>query len=650
MTAPTAPRRARRSLRRRLLFVAVLLVGLWLVLEAAAAVGWSVVHGERFSFRRVHAAQAARVHAAPGPAPGAARSDSLTCIHPYLGFVADRDTDDQMLATAGGHGVTRWGFIDDQGPVRRRDPRKVLIGIFGGSVAQYFGEEGASELAARLRAHPDFRDRRIEFVRCGLIGFKQPQQLFALAYVLALGGELDIAINLDGVNEATLTAENVQRGVPEFFPRNWSLIAEAAPDPVERRLVGTVTMLRSAQASLAAAFGEAPWRWSIAAGLLWQGLDGWLERAATSRLLQLQQRHRDDLPFHVRGPGVGATDAEAVADASTRMWAHCSRTMHSICAANGIRYHHFLQPNQYLEGSKELNAEELRRGFLADAWQRPWIQRTYPRMRASGAELAAAGVRFHDLTQVFAGVADTIYVDECCHVNAAGNRLLARAIAAGILKDSGAEAAAARAPLTELRIEPSEVHLTRPLSTVEVRVLGTRSDGQRDDVTYAGTEFTSSDPSVVAVDGYGTLTAVGAGEATVEARCGDRRAVVRVGVRFPRVVDLGGAFAPRPLHRPVLQASEAGGRLTLRVTPPGDGLPGAVSFAVTPMPRPLCGGLVVVPLLSPHVEPLAASAGELQVRFVPPGPQPRTVYVQAVYRVGLDRCGFAVSNALAITP
>src|SRR5262249_21658117 len=56
----------------------------------------------------------------------------------------------------------------------------------------------------------------------------------------------------------------------------------------------------------------------------------------------------------------------------------------------------------------------------------------YPYLRAMGASLRRAGVRFEDLTGLFAGESEQIYVDNCCHVNKAGNILLARAIVAAI--------------------------------------------------------------------------------------------------------------------------------------------------------------------------------------------------------------------------
>ena len=46
-------------------------------------------------------------------------------------------------------------------------------------------------------------------------------------------------------------------------------------------------------------------------------------------------------------------------------------------------------------------------------------------LRAAGAVLAADGVDFVDLTQLFATSSQTLYYDRC-HVNRAGNRILAR--------------------------------------------------------------------------------------------------------------------------------------------------------------------------------------------------------------------------------
>ncbi|MEZ5963252.1 MAG: hypothetical protein R3F56_05325 [Planctomycetota bacterium] len=646
-----------RSWRRRLAFVAILLLVMWVMLEVAAFLGYRVLRGEGFSFERLHAAQAARAKIldTARATPDLAFQDSGgdTCIHPYLGFVANRDTDDQMLLPPRGYGVTRYGFVDYEDPVRARRADVVLVGIFGGSVAEFFGEEGADELAQRLRAHRRFGDKRIEFVRLGLGGFKQPQQLMSLSYLLALGGELDVAVNLDGFNEATLgPLENVPRGVAAVFPRNWSLLAEHAPDPRERRLMGTVTVLQDTQRRLAAGIAGGFWRWSVVANVLWDSIDRWIDRQVGARLLQLQQSKRDDLPFHVVGPGVEAgQSADRMADEAVATWARCSRAMHRVCQAHGIAYFHFLQPNQYDDGSKTLTDEERRQAFDPQSRYRPVVSSTYPRLRQAGAELAAQGIAFTDLSGLFRDVAGTLYIDNCCHVNAEGNRRLAHAIAAAIVGRGDGTEPATPPEVRDLRAEPAALRLTAPFEQREVRLRATTSGNADADVSYApGVTYSSSDTRVAAVDPYGVVTALGAGTARVVARVGDAAVEVEVSVDLPQVVDLDGAYAPPPLHAPRLAATVENGTLVLQVTPPAADLPGAVSFAAEPAPRAFCGGRVFVPLASPKVTPLVASSGEVRVPFTLPDPHCKTVFVQAVYRAGGDTCGFAVSNALAITP
>ena len=102
--------------------------------------------------------------------------------------------------------------------------------------------------------------------------------------------------------------------------------------------------------------------------------------------------------------------------------------MHLLCQGMGIEYYHFLQPNQYVPDSKPLSAEEV-----ADAWRANHPYRTpalegYPRLVRYGRRLRRNGIAFHDLTGIFRERPETLYRDTCCHLNQAGNTLLAEAI------------------------------------------------------------------------------------------------------------------------------------------------------------------------------------------------------------------------------
>ena len=83
-------------------------------------------------------------------------------------------------------------------------------------------------------------------------------------------------------------------------------------------------------------------------------------------------------------------------------------------------------------------------GWLRPTWTREMLVETLrrktatciPLLRARSSRLKDAGVAFTDLTGVFADHPEPIYNDFCCHVELAGDLIMAKAIAARI-KQSG---------------------------------------------------------------------------------------------------------------------------------------------------------------------------------------------------------------------
>jgi lysophospholipase L1-like esterase len=65
----------------------------------------------------------------------------------------------------------------------------------------------------------------------------------------------------------------------------------------------------------------------------------------------------------------------------------------------------------------------------------PYATRGYRFLRERGAQLAAQGVHFHDLTQLFAETTEPIYIDNIGHLGGKGNEMMAAAMAAQIAKD-----------------------------------------------------------------------------------------------------------------------------------------------------------------------------------------------------------------------
>ncbi|HLJ11605.1 MAG TPA: hypothetical protein VKU82_10465, partial [Planctomycetaceae bacterium] len=118
------------------------------------------------------------------------------------------------------------------------------------------------------------------------------------------------------------------------------------------------------------------------------------------------------------------------------IWEASSKQMLALCRANGIRYFHFLQPNQYIRGTKPMSDEETKNSFLENHPYREGVERGYPLLQAAGKRLAAEGEPFFDLTGVFETTTATVYTDTCCHFGERGNEIMALRIAEAI-GDSG---------------------------------------------------------------------------------------------------------------------------------------------------------------------------------------------------------------------
>ncbi len=59
---------------------------------------------------------------------------------------------------------------------------------------------------------------------------------------------------------------------------------------------------------------------------------------------------------------------------------------------------------------------------------RKGVERGYPHLIEAGKQLRHQGIRFHDLTMLFANHDEQLYVDSCCHLNERGYGMIAEAI------------------------------------------------------------------------------------------------------------------------------------------------------------------------------------------------------------------------------
>lgn len=374
------------------------------------------------------AGRASRLFAGPAGdaevAQAQALEDQRIMVHPYFGYVVDPRSP----------GINPYGFFRAS-PLTTRSPDRYVIAFFGGSVADQVFALGQQALIAALRRDPVFAHRQIEVLSTALGGYKQPQQLLVLAEFLALGAQFDAVVNLDGFNEIDAAADNVQDGVNPFYPHHWQVQAQHALDRDQLRLVARIESIRERRDAVRRQFAAWPVVGHSAFLLaLWDALDrrqlGALRRetAALDAAAMGQEK-----PPQVSGPPFAFADADAMFAEFVEVWARSSLAMDSLCRGLGIEYLHFLQPNQYLEGSKVLNDTERRIAWDQDVADAGRVAAGYPLLIARGRELAGQGVDFHDLTMLFHDEPGDIYSDTCCHFTRRGAERVAEAIAAAII-------------------------------------------------------------------------------------------------------------------------------------------------------------------------------------------------------------------------
>lgn len=413
-----------KNVRKKILFGVLYLLLLYGVCECVSFLFYLAKEQQFFSFSE-HQTYRLKVNQQTPAAPDgifAVPSINAEVIHPYLGFVINP-------REAEGH--SEYGFLGEETPFHLKTDNNVIVGIFGGSFAGGIAEHAQDEIVAQLQNVPAFAGKEIIVHTLALGGYKQPQQLLALTYFLSLGAHFDIVINLDGFNEVTLApAENAGVIFP-FYPRGWPARVGNFVDSFTLRTIAEMVSLDERMQRRAKLVTTSPLRYSITANLIWRysHLQLYNRRMAASQQLEEHTRQRQhEFGYIATGPSFHYANDTEMFQALADVWKTCSLQMHSLCAANNIAYFHFLQPNQYVPGSKPMSRRERDIAFREDHLYRPGVVAGYPLLIEEGQSLQARGVHFRDLTMIFADNDEALYSDDCCHLTPEGYSMIGERI------------------------------------------------------------------------------------------------------------------------------------------------------------------------------------------------------------------------------
>ena len=430
--------------RKKALYYGLMLAVTLLALEGMARLAYYAAYGHWYG----RGAAAELVNLTPPPVTSLSHDspeyfEPLRIAHPFYGF------------TAGSPGNALNAM-----PPQQLQEDTVVIGLLGGSVAEEVKPYLQDALNRWFAANQ--LPRRPAVLGLALAVARQPQQTLIVANNLLLGGEFDLIVNLDGVNELNL-------GVAGFggFDRivnggRFNELDRERRTGAELLLAGRLRALRGEQARRLTAGTISPLRGSALFGLA----NRWRQERIAAEIIRLNHElaapESDASPQqperrqqHI-APGRQERQGERLLERA-RIWYRSSVMLARLSELAGADYYHFLQPNQYVPGAKPLSPWEREFAWSADRQSR--MEPGYPLLQAVSRDLPGRGVNYFDLTGIFADHRETRYVDDCCHLNPRGNELLAaamvRAMAPALLRRGGPNPAAPVSVLAAAR-RPAE--------------------------------------------------------------------------------------------------------------------------------------------------------------------------------------------------
>ncbi len=316
-------------------------------------------------------------------------------------------------------------------PLNPPDDDTLVVGLLGGSVAQWLGLQCGSRIEQALSAR--FAGRPVRLVDFGVGGFKQPQQVAVLAHMLALGQSFDAVVNLDGYNEAVYGDMNLTQGTRAETP------CPIVVKPLRAAVSASGSSARGVILSgrvldMEARVTELGHRIDRSRSMTMSLLRMVRESHLRARLARARRALRElpgdpDSDLICLPPSTGTDSDASVID----LWVAGSIQLHRLCRANGIGYLHVLQPTPFVGGRAW--SDDERRTISRDTGHGDVIARIYEGFRTASAGLLEEGVRFLDATTCLDAVAETVFADTYGHLNQRGNDVLADAICCNLLSE-----------------------------------------------------------------------------------------------------------------------------------------------------------------------------------------------------------------------
>lgn len=324
--------------------------------------------------------------------------------HPFFGYVY-----------ANQKGTNGAGFNSDYEYPYSKKANDFVIGIFGGSVAHglpLFSEEGDAIGQNLKRKVKSLRNKNIIFLNFAAGAMKQPQQ-FSIFSHYADG--VDLSINLDGYNEVSFNPPALPVQYPNWYELLFGDKVEQSENLIKlkriRKLDKKITLLPLQYSILSK---------SNAYYVLWYFGNKAINKYSYKISKQLLDGHENPKEKFKR------RDEESKMNEGARNWGHFSRYQAILAKGLGKPSFFFIQPSPRVLNSKPYSDMELKQ--LANVENLSEKQRlttlAYKNLHIESEKVKKISPFVYDLSAVFVNNPNTIYIDDCCHLNKQGYKIL----------------------------------------------------------------------------------------------------------------------------------------------------------------------------------------------------------------------------------
>lgn len=364
-------------------------------------------------------------------------------LHPFFGYVQKPEQIPHLKKFDIRY--NDYGFISAyEYPLIKQDENQFIVGVFGGSVASRYSvnEIKNNILEQALQQLPDLKNKEVIILSFATGGYKQPQQLLILNYMLALGQNFDLVINIDGFNEVALSNLNNKTQLAWMMPSGNHVfsLASLATNSLSTETLENLLNIKKIKPQLTEAINlreqcdlaTCYTLYSIYYQFILNDYQKAIAVFEEEQKKQIPSLFSKQSPFYFY-PQESTLSHPELYNSVAKNWGKTSFLMSQILAKRNIPYFHFIQPNQYYPTQRQFSEAEKRIAFTDASPYAEAIQEGYPYLLNQVDDLRSRGVNIFNSVAILDNIDDVVYLDNCCHYNEEGETVLSNYIANNIV-------------------------------------------------------------------------------------------------------------------------------------------------------------------------------------------------------------------------